>query len=55
MAITTVVVWVVTGKAELAVSVGFVDTAIKLPAYYGHERCWLRIAFGRPRRPEYEI
>ena len=55
LAITTLVVWIVTSKARVAVSVGLVDTAIKLLAYYAHERCWLKVSFGRPRPPEYEI
>lgn len=53
--VTTTVVWVVTGKPALAVSIGFLDTSIKLVAYYFHERCWLKVRFGRRVTPEYEI
>ncbi len=53
--ITTSVVWVVTKKAELAASIGLADTVIKLGAYYIHERSWLKIRFGRPKPPEYQI
>ena len=53
--ITSTVVWVVTGKVELAASIGLLDTAIKLGAYYVHERCWLKVSYGRIRAPEYEI
>ena len=53
--ITTTVVWVATGKAELAASVGLADTAIKLVVYYAHERCWLKVHFGRLRPPDYQI
>jgi uncharacterized membrane protein len=49
------VVLVVTRKIELAASIGLADTLIKLGAYYAHERCWLKVPFGRPRPPEYQI
>ena len=53
--ITTTVVWFATGKVALAASVGLIDTGLKLAAYYAHERCWLRIHFGRQRPPDYQI
>ncbi len=53
--ITTGVVWLVTGKVELAVEIGLLDTLIKLGVYYGHERCWLKVRFGRAKPPEYQI
>lgn len=55
LTITTTVAWVVTHKAEVAASIGVADTLIKLLAYYGHERVWLKVNFGRMKRPEYEI
>ena len=55
LVITTTIVWVATRKMELAASGGIVDTAIKLGAYYVHERTWLKVAFGRAKPPEYEI
>ena len=53
--ITSSVVWIVTGKVELAASIGAIDTLIKLGAYYAHERCWLKVHFGRIHPPDYEI
>lgn len=53
--ITTGVVWGITGKVELAVEIGLLDTLIKLGVYYGHERCWLKVRFGRAKPPEYQI
>ena len=53
--ITTTVVWMATRKMELAASIGLIDTAIKLGAYYAHERWWLKVSFGRAKPPEYEI
>ena len=55
LVITTTVVWVATGKVELAASVGLADTAIKLAVYYAHERCWLKVQFGKQRPPDYQI
>ena len=52
---TVGVAWWITGKGELAASIGLADTAIKIVVYYVHERMWLKIPFGRARTPEYEI
>ncbi len=53
--ITFTVAWLVTGKLSFAVEIGVADTLIKLGAYYFHERLWIRVKFGKLRRPEYEI
>ncbi len=53
--ITFTVAWLVTGKLTFAVEIGIVDTLIKLGVYYFHERLWIRVKFGKLRRPEYEI
>ncbi len=53
--ITFSVAWLVTGKLTFAVEIGIVDTLIKLGVYYFHERLWIRVKFGKLRRPEYEI
>lgn len=55
MLITAGVVWGVTSKIELAVSIGLMDTLIKLGVYYAHERCWLKVRFGKAKPPEYQI
>ncbi|MDP6044706.1 MAG: DUF2061 domain-containing protein [Phycisphaerae bacterium] len=55
LVITMTVVLVVTGKVELAATVGLADTAIKLVVYYAHERCWLKVHFGKLRPPDYQI
>ncbi len=55
LVITTMVVWIASGSIELAASVGLADTVIKLGAYYGHERYWLKVKFGKPKPPEYQI
>jgi uncharacterized membrane protein len=53
--ITALVVWVATRRLEFAATIGLADTAIKLFAYYAHERLWLKISFGRRQPVEYEI
>ena len=55
-AITSTLVFVLTGQGEFAATIGLCDTLIKLFIYFGHERLWNRIAFGRKeRQPEYFI
>jgi len=53
--VTFAVVWFVTGKLTLAAEIGVADSLIKLGAYYFHERLWIRVEFGKLKRPEYEI
>jgi uncharacterized membrane protein len=47
----------ITGKVAFALSIGILDTAIKIGAYYTHERVWNRLSFGRarPTDTDYEI
>lgn len=53
--VTFAVAWVLTGKIELAAQIGLVDTLVKIGAFYGHERIWNRLQFGKPKPPEYQI
>ena len=55
LVLTVGTAWLITRRVDVAASIGLVDTAVKLLAFYGHERLWLRIPFGRPRPSEYEI
>jgi len=52
---TFIVAWVVTGKPGVSVGIGIFDALVKVAAYYLHERIWMKLPFGRPKRPEYEI
>jgi len=52
--VTFVVAWILTRKFELAAQIGVLDTAIKLGAFYMHERMWNRLSFGK-KQPEYYI
>ncbi len=53
--ITFAVAWILTRKFEMAVQIGILDTAVKLGAFYIHERAWNRVNFGKKKPPEYEI
>lgn len=55
--ITTVTAYIFTNEVAIAVSVGAADSAAKLLTYYGHERLWERVPFGReePTKDDYEI
>lgn len=54
--ITTGLVLAITGEGSFAATVGIADTSIKLLIYFGHERLWNRIPFGREKQePEYHI
>lgn len=44
--ITSLVVWQVTGKPEMGLSVATLDCLIKLVTYYIHERIWNAVPFG---------
>lgn len=45
--ITVIVVWFVSGDLQIGFGVGIMDFVLKLIAYYGHERIWANIAWGR--------
>ena len=53
--ITAGVTFVLTGRGDLALTVGLVDTGSKFVIYYLHERIWSRVRYGVSRTPEYEI
>ena len=53
--ITIITAWAFTGTVELALKIGFLDTLIKLAAYYFHERAWLKSKIGTKQEPEYQI
>ncbi len=54
--ITGTIVYLLTGQGEFAATVGLADTALKFAVYFGHERAWNRIPYGRKKvEPEYYI
>ena len=44
--VTVTIVWLVTEEVSFAVSVGILDTLVKIGLYYLHERAWNRSRFG---------
>jgi uncharacterized membrane protein len=53
--VTASVAWLLTGKVAMALGIGASDTLVKIAVYYLHERLWIRIPFGKPKPPEYNI
>ena len=53
--VTFAVVWILTRKLELAAQIGVLDMAVKIGAFYAHERIWNRLNFGKKKPPEYQI
>ncbi len=54
--ITAVIVYQLTGELDFAAKVGLADTTLKFVIYFGHERLWNRIPYGREQKqPEYYI
>ncbi len=52
LAITTFVSFILSESVAVAVSIGVVDSLIKIGAYYAHERAWMNIRFGRKREDD---
>lgn len=53
---TAVISFLITGNTHAAISIGVVEFLSKFALFYGHERMWNRINFGRIKaRVEYEI
>lgn len=54
--ITSSLAFGLTGQWEFAATIGLADTTMKFFLYFGHERLWNRVAFGREtKQPEYII
>ncbi|MDP7115602.1 MAG: DUF2061 domain-containing protein [Candidatus Woesearchaeota archaeon] len=52
--ITSLVAYFLTKEVALALTIGSIDTIIKLFTYYAHERAWAKIEFGKGKI-EYNI
>lgn len=44
---TIAISWVLTGKVETALAIGSVELVTKMILYFGHERLWNAINFGK--------
>jgi adenylylsulfate kinase len=45
--VTTIVVFIYSGELAAAAIVGSLDAIVKIGLYWGHERIWQRIHWGR--------
>jgi uncharacterized membrane protein len=55
---TLIVSFLVTGKLKLAFTISAVELFTKVALYYGHERVWEKLSFGRvkePTKPSFDI
>jgi uncharacterized membrane protein len=53
--VTCAVAWLLTGSLDTAARIGLLDTAVKIGAFYLHERLWNRLSFGKMEPPDYQI
>ncbi len=53
--ITAIIVFIITREAALSVSVGILDSVVKIFAYYFHERLWTVITLGKIVHPLAEL
>ena len=44
---TIVISWVLTGEMKTALAIGSVELVTKMLLYFGHERIWDKINYGR--------
>ena len=55
---TMIVSYLVTGKMRLALTISAVELVTKILLYYGHERVWEKLSFGRlkeAQKPSFDI
>jgi uncharacterized membrane protein len=53
---TILISWLITREFKFALSIGLVELFTKIFLYYGHERLWNRISFGRAKtKDDYTI
>lgn len=45
--VTTIVVWFISGEISMALVAGAVDSIVKVGLFWGHERLWQTVNWGR--------
>ena len=45
--VTILLVYLATGELAISLGIGAVDVVVKIAMYYGHERVWARIGWGK--------
>ncbi|MDF1880901.1 adenylyl-sulfate kinase [Sulfurimonas sp. MAG313] len=46
---TIIIVYIFFGRLDLAIAAGLIETFLKVGLYWGHERIWVKIKWGRKR------
>ncbi len=46
---TIIIAWVLTGEIDTALAIGSIELVTKMLLYFGHERLWNRINFGKEK------
>ncbi len=49
--VTTAVVWLISGEVSTALFAGLSDSLVKIGLFWGHERLWQRVMWGREIPP----
>jgi adenylylsulfate kinase len=52
---TILIVYFFFGRLDLAIAAGVVETVLKIALYWGHERVWQRIKFGRKKIEPFNV
>lgn len=45
--VTTIVVWFISGEISMALVAGAIDSLLKVGLFWGHERLWQTVNWGR--------
>ena len=53
--ITMLVAYLITEELSFALEIGAADTLLKLVIFFGHERVWQRIPYGKIESVDYQI
>jgi len=46
---TIIIVYVFFGRLDLAIAAGLIETVAKIALYWGHERAWVKVRWGRKK------
>lgn len=49
--VTTIVVWLISGEVSTALFAGLSDSLVKIGLFWGHERVWQQVEWGRKIPP----
>ena len=52
---TILIVYIFFGRLDLAIAAGFIETFLKVGLYWGHERAWFKIKWGREKIDPFNI